>query len=29
MLDVRRRRVLREVATHGSFSSAAEALSYT
>ncbi len=29
MLDVRRLRVLREVATHGSFSSAAEALSYT
>jgi DNA-binding transcriptional LysR family regulator len=29
MLDVRRLRVLREVATHGSFSAAAEALSYT
>jgi DNA-binding transcriptional LysR family regulator len=29
MLDVRRLRVLREVATHGSFSSAADALSYT
>jgi DNA-binding transcriptional LysR family regulator len=29
MLDVRRLRVLREVASHGSFSAAAEALSYT
>src|SRR4051794_39735629 len=29
MLDVRRLRVLREVANHGSFSAAAEALSYT
>jgi molybdate transport repressor ModE-like protein len=29
MLDVRRMKVLREVATHGSFSAAAEALSYT
>jgi len=29
MLDVRRMRVLREVAAHGSFSAAAEALSYT
>src|ERR671931_1066143 len=29
MLDVKRLRVLREVATHGSFSAAAEALSYT
>jgi DNA-binding transcriptional LysR family regulator len=29
MLDVRRLRVLREVAAHGSFSAAAEALSYT
>ena len=29
MLDVRRLRVLREVATHGSFSAAAESLSYT
>src|SRR4051812_20238805 len=29
MLDVRRMRVLREVATQGSFSAAAEALSYT
>jgi DNA-binding transcriptional LysR family regulator len=29
MLDVRRLRVLREVAAHGSFSSAADALSYT
>jgi DNA-binding transcriptional LysR family regulator len=29
MLDVRRLRVLREVATHGSFSAAADALSYT
>jgi DNA-binding transcriptional LysR family regulator len=29
MLDVRRLRVLREVAAHGSFSSAAEALSFT
>src|SRR3954466_16436394 len=29
MLDVRRLRVLREVAAQGSFSSAAEALSYT
>ena len=29
MLDVRRMRVLREVAAHGSFSSAAEALSFT
>ncbi len=29
MLDVRRMRVLREVATHGSFSAAADALSYT
>lgn len=29
MLDVRRLRVLREVATHGSFSAAAEALAYT
>lgn len=29
MLDVRRLRVLREVATHGSFSAAAESLAYT
>src|SRR5881394_2029967 len=29
MLDVKRLRVLREVAAHGSFSAAAEALSYT
>src|SRR5213595_3677461 len=29
MLDVRRMRVLREVATQGSFSAAADALSYT
>src|SRR4051794_41654392 len=29
MLDVRRMRVLREVAAHGSFSAAAEALTYT
>ena len=29
MLDVRRMRVLREVATHGSFSAAADALSFT
>ena len=29
MLDVRRLRVLREVAARGSFSAAAEALSYT
>src|SRR3712207_6390266 len=29
MLDVRRLRVLREVATHGSFSAAADALSFT
>src|SRR4051794_37300908 len=29
MLDVRRLRVLREVAAHGSFSAAADALSYT
>src|SRR3954471_4320181 len=29
MLDVKRLRVLREVASHGSFSAAAEALSYT
>jgi DNA-binding transcriptional LysR family regulator len=29
MLDVRRLRILREVASHGSFSAAAEALSYT
>src|SRR5262249_20275533 len=29
MLDVRRMRVLREVAAHGSFSAAAEALAYT
>jgi DNA-binding transcriptional LysR family regulator len=29
MLDVRRMKVLREVATHGSFSAAAEVLSYT
>lgn len=29
MLDVKRLRVLREVATHGSFSAAAEALAYT
>src|SRR5919197_2456803 len=29
MLDVKRMRVLREVAAHGSFSAAAEALSYT
>src|SRR6266516_4698477 len=29
MLDVRRMKILREVAAHGSFSAAAEALSYT